>query len=179
MLILKKYGSAAMTDKEDLFCIAEKCAEEYKNGNDVVVVLDAMEGETEMLIRMAKELNAEPSQREMDMLLSMGTQKTAAMLAIALEEMELPAVSLNGAQAGIYTNKRHGNAEIVSVEADRIVKELEQKKIVVVAGGQGITEEKEVTTLKYGADATAFTLADVLDADVIELDTDMSEENAA
>ena len=170
MVMVKKCGSAA--NQADLFAIAESCAAEYRKGNDLVVVLSAMENHTEELIAQAKAINPNPSAREMDMLLSVGAQMSAAFLAMALETMEIPAVSLNAFQAKIHTTEVHGNAAITQIEPDRILAELEQKKIVIVTGAQGMDAQQNITTLgKAGADATAVALAAALQADVCELYT--------
>lgn len=168
MLIVKEFGSTSVADRKCVFNVAEKCLKEYKNGHDIVVVLSAMGNHTEELIAQAKALNPNPSAREMDMLLSIGAQMSVAWMAMALEALEVPVISLNAYQTKIYTTKEHGNAEITEIETDRIRSELAQRKIVIVAGGQGMTDNNDITTLKGGSDTTAVALAVALHADFCE-----------
>lgn len=168
MLIVKKCASAA--NQEEIFRTAKSCLEEYRKGNDMVLVLSAMSGQTEELIAKAKELNPNPSKREMDMLLSIGAQMAAAWMAMALEAMEIPAISLNAFQAKIHTTNEYGNAKITAIETERIEKELKERKIVIVTGVQGIAENMDITTLgRNGAEQTAVALAAALGADVCEI----------
>lgn len=157
MVIVKNCGSAA--EQADIFEMAKHCAAEYRKGNDVVVVVSAMGNHTEELLMQAKAIHPNPSARELDMLLSVGAQMSAAFLAMALETMDIPAISLNGFQAKIHTTAVHGNAKITQIETDRILAELAQKKIVIVTGAQGVDAEQNITTLgRAGADATAAAL---------------------
>lgn len=174
MLIVKKFGGTSVADKERIFHVAKRCLEDYNNGHDVVVVLSAMGKHTDELIAQAKAINPNPSQREMDMLLSIGEQMSVAFMAMALEAMGIPAVSLNAFQAKIHTTNVHGNAKITNIETDRIMDELKQRKIVIVTGFQGITENNDITTLgRGGSDTTAVALAAALDADACEIYTDV------
>ena len=174
MLIVKKFGGTSVANKERIFNVAKRCLDDYNKGNDVVVVLSAMGKHTDELIAQAKAINPNPSQREMDMLLSIGEQMSVAFMAMAFETMDVPAVSLNAYQAKIHTTNVHGNAKITNIETDRIMDELKQRKIVIVTGFQGITENNDITTLgRGGSDTTAVALAAALDADACEIYTDV------
>ena len=174
MLIVKKFGGTSVADKERIFNVAKRCLEDYNNGHDVVVVLSAMGKHTDELIAQAKAINPNPSQREMDMLLSIGEQMSVAFMAMAFETMDVPAVSLNAYQAKVHTTNVHGNAKITNIETDRIMDELKQRKIVIVTGFQGITENNDITTLgRGGSDTTAVALAAALDADACAIYTDV------
>ena len=174
MLIVKKFGGTSVANKERIFNVAKRCLDDYNKGNDVVVVLSAMGKHTDELIAQAKAINPNPSEREMDMLLSLGEQMSVAFMAMALEAMGIPAVSLNAFQAKIHTTNVHGNAKITNIETDRIMDELKQRKIVIVTGFQGITENNDITTLgRGGSDTTAVALAAALNADACEIYTDV------
>lgn len=174
MLIVKKFGGTSVANKECIFHVAKRCLDDYNKGNDVVVVLSAMGKHTDELIAQAKAINPNPSEREMDMLLSIGEQMSVAFMAMALEAMGIPAVSLNAFQAKIHTTNVHGNAKITNIETDRILDELKQRKIVIVTGFQGITENNDITTLgRGGSDTTAVALAAALNADACEIYTDV------
>ena len=174
MLIVKKFGGTSVANKERIFNVAKRCLDDYNKGNDVVVVLSAMGKHTDELIAQAKAINPNPSEREMDMLLSIGEQMSVAFMAMALEAMGIPAVSLNAFQAKIHTTNVHGNAKITNIETDRILDELKQRKIVIVTGFQGITENNDITTLgRGGSDTTAVALAAALNADACEIYTDV------
>ena len=174
MLIVKKFGGTSVADKERIFNVAKRCLEDYNKGNDVVVVLSAMGKHTDELIRQAKEINPNPSEREMDMLLSIGEQMSVAFMAMALETMDIPVVSLNAYQAKINTTNEHGNAKITSIDTERITEELKERKIVIVTGFQGVAENGDITTLgRGGSDTTAVALAATLNADACEIYTDV------
>ena len=174
MLIVKKFGGTSVATKERIFNVAKRCAEEYRKGNDVVVVLSAMGKYTDELIDMAKDINETPSERELDMLLSIGEQMSVALMAMALQSMGIPAVSLNAFQAKIHTTNVHGNAKITNIETDRIRAELAQRNIVIVTGFQGFDENNNITTLgRGGSDTTAVALAAALQADACEIYTDV------
>ena len=174
MLIVKKFGGTSVADKERIFAAAKRCLEDYNKGNDVVIVLSAMGKHTDELIRQAKEINPNPSEREMDMLLSIGEQMSVAFMAMAFETMDIPVVSLNAFQAKIQTTSEHGNAKITNIETDRIEAELKERKIVIVTGFQGIAENGDITTLgRGGSDTTAVALAAALQADACEIYTDV------
>lgn len=174
MLIVKKFGGTSVANRERILHVAKRCKKEYEKGNDVVVVLSAMGDVTDQLIDKAKEINETPSEREMDMLFTIGEQMSVALMAMALEGLGVPAVSLNAFQAKIHTTSVHGDAKITHIETERIREELAQKKIVIVTGFQGINENDDYTTLgRGGSDTTAVALAAVLHADACEIYTDV------
>lgn len=174
MLIVKKFGGTSVADKERIFHVARRCAEEYQKGNDVVVVLSAMGDTTDSLLKMAREIHPDASRRELDMLLTTGEQVSVSLMAMALQSMNIPAVSLNAFQVGMHTTSRYGNARLKRIDRDRLRHELESRKIVVVAGFQGISKYDDYATLgRGGSDTTAVALAAVLHADRCEIYTDV------
>ena len=174
MLIVKKFGGTSVADKERMLHVAGICAEEYKKGNDVVVVLSAMGKQTDVLLTQAEEINPNAPKREIDMLLTTGEQISVALMAMALESMGVPAISFHAFQAGIYTSKVYGNARIQRIDTARMEEALSDRKVVIVAGFQGINEAGDYTTLgRGGSDTTAVALAAVLKADVCEIYTDV------
>lgn len=174
MLIVKKFGGTSVGDKERIFNVARRCVEEYQKGNDVVVVLSAMGKMTDELVAMAEEINPKPPKREMDMLLTTGEQTSVALTAMAIASMGVPAVSLNAFQVKMHTDHRYGNARLKDIDTERIQHELEQRKIVLVTGFQGVDRYDNYTTLgRGGSDTTAVALAAVLHADACEIYTDV------
>ena len=174
MLIVKKFGGSSVADKECIFRVAERCAEDYKNGHDVIVVLSAMGDTTDDLIAKAKEINPNPSRREMDMLLTTGEQTSVSLMAMAMDSLGVPAVSLNAFQVAMHTTSVYSNARIKRIDTDRIMNELEQRKIVIVTGFQGVDQFDNYTTLgRGGSDTTAVALAAALHADACEIYTDV------
>ncbi|MCR4716992.1 MAG: aspartate kinase [Lachnospiraceae bacterium] len=174
MLIVKKFGGTSVGDKERIFNVANRLVEEYKKGNDVVVVLSAMGKMTDVLIEQAKEINPNPPKREMDMLFTTGEQTSVALMCMALNTMGIPCVSLNAFQVQMHTTSNYGNARLKRIDSDRIKNELEQRKIVVVTGFQGIDKYDNYTTLgRGGSDTTAVALAAALHADACEIYTDV------
>ena len=174
MLIVKKFGGSSVADKERILNVAERCVEEYKKGNDVVGVLSAMGKTTDHLIDMAHDINPNPSKREMDMLLATGEQTSVALMSMAMATLGVPSVSLNAFQVAMHTTHRYGNAQLKRIDTDRIRNELEQRKIVLVTGFQGIDKFDNVTTLgRGGSDTTAVALAAALHADACEIYTDV------
>ena len=166
MLIVKKFGGSSVADRECLFRVAERCIEEYRKGNDVIVVLSAMGDTTDDLIEKAKLITAEPSKREMDMLLTTGEQVSASLLAMAVNSLGVPAVSLNAFQVRMHCTSAYGNARFKRVESERIRHELDSKKIVVVTGFQGVNKYEDYATLgRGGSDTTAVAIAAALHAD--------------
>ena len=166
MLIVKKFGGTSVGNKERILNVAKRCIEEYQKGNDVVVVLSAMGKMTDELIAMAKDINPNPPKREMDMLLTTGEQTSVAMMAMAMHSMGIPAVSLNAFQVAMHTTHAYSNARIKRIDTDRIFNELEQRKIVIVTGFQGVDRYDNYTTLgRGGSDTTAVALAAALNAD--------------
>ena len=174
MLIVKKFGGTSVANKERIYHVANRCIEEYKKGNDVVVVLSAMGKYTDELISMAKDINEKPPKREMDMLFTIGEQMSVSLMAMAMNNLGVPAVSLNGFQVAMHTTSVHGNARLKRVDTERIRRELEERKIVIVTGFQGINKYDDYTTLgRGGSDTTAVALAAALHVDACEIYTDV------
>lgn len=172
--IVQKFGGSSVANAERMNRVAGIIADTYCEGNDVVVVLSAQGDTTDDLIAKAAEINPNPSKREMDMLLSTGEQISIALCAMTLERMGLPVVSLTGWQIGMTTNSDYGNARIKKVRADRIRKELDQRRIVLVAGFQGINKYDDITTLgRGGSDTTAVAIAAAMHADLCQIYTDV------
>ncbi|MGQ9654157.1 MAG: aspartate kinase [Thermodesulfobacteriota bacterium] len=173
-LIVQKFGGTSVANLERIKNVAKRVANTRDAGNQLVVVVSAMAGETDRLLALAKEVNPEPSERETDVLVSTGEQVTSALLAIALQVMGYEAVSLLGHQVRIFTDNNYSTARIQSVDRSRLDKELREGKIVVVAGFQGIDEDGNITTLgRGGSDLTAVAIAAVLNADLCEIYTDV------
>ncbi|MCR5797762.1 MAG: aspartate kinase [Eubacterium sp.] len=174
MLIVKKFGGTSVADKERIFNVAKRCIEDYKKGNDVVVVLSAMGKQTDVLLDMAKDINPNAPKRELDMLLTTGEQTSVALMAMAMHSLGVPAVSLNAFQVAMHTSAVAGNARLTKIDKERITHELEQKKIVIVTGFQGVSKYDDYTTLgRGGSDTTAVALAATLHADACEIYTDV------
>ena len=174
MLIVQKYGGSSVADAAKIERVAGIIADTYRAGNEVVVVLSAQGDTTDDLIEKAREINPEPSKREMDMLLTVGEQISVALMAMQLEKMRLPAVSLTGWQIEMNTNSTYGAARIKSVSTERIRRELDKNRIVLIAGFQGINKFGDVTTLgRGGSDTTAVAIAAVLGADKCQIYTDV------
>ncbi|MGC8871628.1 MAG: aspartate kinase [Caldimicrobium sp.] len=174
MLIVQKYGGTSVATLERIRKVAERVASYKRKGDDLVVVVSAMAGETDRLINLAKAITPNPPLRELDMLVSTGEQVTASLLAITLQSMGYKAISLLGFQVPIYTNELFTKARIKDIKIDKIKKELDEGKIVVVAGFQGVTEKGDITTLgRGGSDTTAVALAAALKADLCEIYTDV------
>ena len=174
MLIVKKFGGSSVADKERIFNVAKRCVEDYKKGNDVVVVLSAMGKTTDHLIEMANDINPNPSKREMDMLLATGEQTSVALMSMAMGVLGVPAISLNAFQVAMHTSSSYGNARFKRIDSDRIRHELDNKKIVIITGFQGINKYDDITTLgRGGSDTTAVALAAALHADACEIYTDV------
>jgi aspartate kinase len=174
-LIVQKFGGTSVGSAERILNVAERVLEEKNKGNNVVVVVSAMGKTTDHLVSLAKELSANPVKREMDMLLSTGEQVTISLLAMALAEKGVSAVSYTGWQAGILTEDIHSNARITKIETKAIEKQIASGKVVVVAGFQGVTEDGEITTLgRGGSDTTAVALAAALKADKCDIYTDVT-----
>ena len=174
MLIVQKFGGSSVANAERLARVAGIIADTYNEGNDVVVVLSAQGDTTDDLIEKAKEINPSPSKREMDVLLSVGEQISVSLMAMQLEKMRLPAVSLTGWQIGMQTNSTYGAARIKTVATERIRQELDKRRIVLVAGFQGVNKFDDITTLgRGGSDTTAVAIAAVLRADKCQIFTDV------
>ena len=174
MLVVKKFGGTSVANKERIMNVAKRCIEEYRAGNDVVVVLSAMGKQTDVLIDMAKDINPNPNKREMDMLLTTGEQTSVALMAMAMATFNVPAISLNAFQVAMHTTSAYNNARLKRIDTERIRNELDQKKIVIVTGFQGINKYDDFTTLgRGGSDTTAVALAAALHADKCEIYTDV------
>ncbi len=174
MLIVKKFGGSSVANKERIFNVARRCIEDYKKGHDVIVVLSAMGDTTDELIEKAHDINPNAPKREMDMLLTTGEQISVALMAMAMNSLGVPAVSLNAFQVSMHTTATYTNAKFKRIDSERIKTELENKKIVIVTGFQGINKFDDYTTLgRGGSDTTAVALAASLHADVCEIFTDV------
>lgn len=173
-LIVQKYGGTSVKDTARVKAVAEHVKKTKDAGNDVIVVVSAPAGMTDDLVRRADEISKLPSPREMDMLLATGEQISIALLAMALEEMGEKAISLTGSQVEILTDDSHTKARIISINADRVDKEIKEGKIVIIAGFQGRTKNYEITTLgRGGSDTTAVAVAAAVKADLCEIYTDV------
>ncbi|TET17933.1 MAG: aspartate kinase [Dehalococcoidia bacterium] len=173
-LIVQKYGGSSVADAERIRNVARRIATTKDKGDQIVVVVSAMGDTTNELIKLAYQVSEQPSGRELDVLLSTGEIVSSTLLAMVLRDMGYEAISLSGAQAGIRTDSAYSRARILKVEAQRVVKELEKGKIVIVAGFQGITGGMDVTTLgRGGSDITAVALAVSLGAEVCQIYTNV------
>lgn len=173
-LIVQKFGGTSVADTERLRNVARIITDTYKAGNQVVAVLSAQGDTTDDLIEKAKEINPEGSNREMDMLLSTGEQISVALCAMAIEALGYPVVSLTGWQAGVLTDTAAKNARIKKIDTERLEAELDQKRIVIVTGFQGVDRNQNITTLgRGGSDTSAVALAAALEADLCQIYTDV------
>ncbi len=173
-LIVQKYGGSSVKDAERVMNVARRITDTYKEGNNVVVVVSAQGDTTDDLIEKAKEINPKASKREMDMLLSTGEQISISLLAMAIEKLGYPVVSLTGWQAGMRTDAKYGMARIKTIDTERLQRELDVRRIVIVAGFQGINKYDDITTLgRGGSDTSAVALAAALHADLCEIYTDV------
>ncbi|MCF2667223.1 MULTISPECIES: aspartate kinase [Lachnospiraceae] len=174
MLIVKKFGGSSVANKERIFNVAKRCIEDYKDGNDIVVVLSAMGDTTDELLELANTINPKAKKRELDMLLTTGEQVSVSLMAMAMQSLDVPAVSLNAFQVRMHSTSRYGNARFKRVETERILHELDSRKIVIVTGFQGVNKYDDITTLgRGGSDTTAVALAAALHADKCEIYTDV------
>ena len=174
MRVVKKFGGSSVADKERIFNVAKRCIEDYKKGNQVVVVLSAMGKTTDGLIAQAADINPNAPKRELDMLLSTGEQVSVALMAMAMASLGVPAISLNAFQVAMHTTATYGNARFKRIDTERIRNELDAGKIVIVTGFQGVNKFDDVTTLgRGGSDTTAVALAAALRADACEIYTDV------
>ncbi len=173
-LIVQKYGGTSVGTLERIEHVADRIVKVRKTGVDIVVVVSAMAGETDKLLKMARSLSKNPERREVDMLLSSGERISAALLALALQSRGIPALSMTGRQIGLQTDSTHTRARITSIDAQRARKMLNENHVIVVAGFQGINEEGDVTTLgRGGSDTSAVALAVALGARQCEIYTDV------
>ena len=173
-LIVQKYGGSSVKDAEHVFNVANRIVEAYDAGNDVVVVVSAQGDTTDDLIEKAQEINPKASKREMDMLLATGEQISISLLAMAIEKIGRPVISLTGWQAGFRTDSSYANARIKRIDTERLRSELDKRKIIIVAGFQGVNKFDDITTLgRGGSDTSAVALAATLNADICEIYTDV------
>ena len=173
-IIVQKFGGTSVADTEKIKNVAKIVIKEKENGNDVVVVVSAMGHTTDYLVKMAKDLTPNPSEREMDMLLSTGEGVSIALLAMAIQAQGYDAVSYNAMQIGIMTENKHSKARIVDIKTDKLRQNLKEGKIIVIAGFQGVTEGGEITTLgRGGSDTSAVALAAALNAERCDIYTDV------
>ena len=173
-VIVQKYGGSSVADVEKLKQVARRVMRARQQGYDVVVVVSAMGDTTDELLAMAKQVTATPGRRELDMLLSAGERISMALLSMAIHDLDGDAISFTGSQSGIITNDRHVDARIIEVRPFRVQDELARGKIVVIAGFQGVSYKKEVTTLgRGGSDTTAVAMAAALDAEYCEICSDV------
>jgi aspartate kinase len=173
-LIIQKFGGSSVANAERVYNVADIITKTYSQGNDIVVVVSAQGDTTDDLIAKAKEINKDASKREMDMLLTSGEQISASLLAMAIEKLGFPVVSLLGWQAGFFTSSSYGSARIKRVVPDRIKKELDKKNIVIVTGFQGINRYNDMTTLgRGGSDTSAVAIAAAMNADLCQIYTDV------
>ena len=174
MLVVKKFGGTSVGSPEKILNVARRCIEDYQKGNDVVVVLSAMDQSTDELISRARQVNPRPGKRELDMLMATGEQVSVAMMAMAMDRLGVRAVSLNAFQVPMRTTSAYGSARIRRIERERILRELEDRKIVIVTGFQGINKYGDITTLgRGGSDTTAVAIAASIRADLCEIYTDV------
>ncbi len=174
MTIVQKFGGTSVGDLKRIENVAKRVISSKKEGDRIVVVVSAMSGETDKLISYAHYFSKNPSKREMDILVSSGERVTSALLAIALNEMGYPSIALTGRQAGIYTDAIHTSARVAKIDRTKIENYLNEDKIVVVAGFQGITKDGDISTLgRGGSDLTAVAIAGAIEADLCEIYTDV------
>ena len=174
MLIVKKFGGTSVANKERILNVANRCIEDYKKGNDIIVVLSAMGDTTDDLLELAASINPNAPKRELDMLLTTGEQVSVSLLAIAIASYGIPAVSLNAFQVSMHSTSVYVNARLKRIDSERIRNELDNRKIVIITGFQGINKFDDFTTLgRGGSDTTAVALAAALHADACEIYTDV------
>jgi aspartate kinase len=173
-IVVQKYGGSSVADVARIQRVADRIAATRESSKDVVVVVSAMGDTTDELLALARQVTEAPARRELDMLLSAGERISMALLSMALNARGVPAVSFTGSQSGIITNDAHANARIVEVRPYRVQDELERGRVVIVAGYQGVSYKREVTTLgRGGSDTTAVALAAALDAEACEIYSDV------
>ncbi len=173
-IVVQKYGGSSLASPRHIKQVARRVVEEKKAGNQVVVVVSALGDTTDHLIQLATQVSRKPPEREMDMLLSVGERISIALLAMAIHDLGYDAISFTGSQVGIITDNKHTEARILEVRANRLLDELEKGRVVIVAGFQGVSINKEITTLgRGGSDTTAIALAAALKADRCEIMKDV------
>ena len=173
-LIVEKYGGSSVGTSEQIRAVADRVAASHRAGEDLVVVLSAMAGETNRLLELARDIDPEADARETDVLISTGEQVTIALLTMALHKLDVPARSYTGGQVRILTDNVHGKARILDIDADMVRTDIEQRNVVVIAGFQGVDGEGNITTLgRGGSDTTAVAMAAALQADECRIYTDV------
>ena len=173
-LIVQKFGGTSVANNERIFNVARIITDTYKTGNNVIAVVSAQGDTTDDLIETARSINPNASKREMDALLSTGEQISAALLAMAIESMGYPVVSLNGRQSGFYTDSNYSRARIKRIDTERMERELDKKNIIIVTGFQGINRFDDITTLgRGGSDTSAVAIAAAMKADLCQIFTDV------
>ena len=173
-IVVQKFGGTSLADTDKIKNVAKAVIKEKNNGNDVVVIVSAMGHTTDYLVKLSSEISKNPNKREMDMLLSTGEQVSIALLTMAIQEEGYEAISLNASQVGIITENVHSTARIIDIKTDKLNKILNEGKIIVVAGFQGVTEDGEITTLgRGGSDTSAVAIAASLKADRCDIYTDV------
>src|SRR6267154_3977218 len=173
-LLVQKFGGTSVADPDRIRAVADHLVRTRRDGSDVVAVVSAMGKTTDDLVRLANDVTRSPGGREMDMLLTSGERISMALLSMAVEDLGQPAVSCTGSQAGILTDTEHGKAKIIEVRGDRIREALADGKVAIVAGFQGVSTARDITTLgRGGSDTTAVALAAALGADACEIYTDV------
>ena len=174
MLIVQKYGGTSVGNPDRIKAVAERVVATVRQGHKVVVIVSAMSGETDKLIGFANQVSSNPTEREMDLLLSSGERVTTALTSMAISELGQKAIALTGRQAGIITDAVFTKAKIERINADKVNKALDGGYAVVIAGFQGVTEDDEITTLgRGGSDLSAVAVAAALNADLCEIYTDV------
>ena len=173
-IIVQKYGGSSVATPEQIKAVAQRVVNSRREGHRVVVVVSAMGNTTNELLQLANQVSPNPQRRELDMLLTVGERISMALLSMAIHELGYPAVSYTGSQSGIITTDNHANARIVRVTPVRIQQALENGQVVIVAGFQGVSERLEITSLgRGGSDTTAVALAAALNADYVEICSDV------
>lgn len=173
-IVVQKFGGTSVADVEKMKHVADVIIKEKENGNDVVVVVSAMGHTTDHLVKLAHDINPNPSERELDMLLSTGECVSMSLLTMALQAKGYNAISYNAAQIGIITENVHTKARIIDIKTDKLRKSLDEGNIIVIAGFQGVTTEGEITTLgRGGSDTSAVAIASALGAERCDIYTDV------
>ena len=174
MLIVKKFGGTSVANKERIFNVVNRVAEDYRAGHQVIVVLSAMGKQTDVLLDMARDINPDAPKRELDMLVSTGEQVSVALASMAFAAIGVPAVALNAFQVPMLTTSTYSKARLKKIGTERILKELDSGKVVLITGFQGVDKYDNVTTLgRGGSDTTAVAIAASMDADACEIYTDV------
>lgn len=172
-IVVQKFGGTSLADSEKIKNVARAVIKEKENGNNVITIVSAMGHTTDFLIKLSEEVSTVPSAREMDMLLSTGEQVSASLLAMAIEEMGHPAISLNAWQVGIETEPEYSNARIIDIKTDRLNKHLEEGKIIIITGFQGVANNDITTLGRGGSDTSAVAVAVAVKADRCDIYTDV------